>query len=463
MSGSNQTVRDLVVIGGGITGLAAAFTAGSLGKSVTLLESGPRFGGSVVTYKEGGYVVEGGPHSFLVDQPEQEEFLKEAGLWDEAIESSPVSRKRFVVRKGKVTALPTSPGSFIMGSFLSISGKLRLMAEPLLHGSAPEGEEAIGPWSERHFGREVRRGLVDPFVSGIFAGDPEKISLSSAFPKLFEIAEEHPSLFRAFLKRQKGMREKGESRFPRRMISFADGLGQMTEHLVREGSFGAIKKMVLQKIEKAPHGWAVTFSLGSDTDPTTIHCRNLLVAVPPTALGELPFEADLHEDLRVFQEVECPPVSTLSIGYRREDISHPLDGFGVLAPKNEQRKILGILFDSSLFENRAPEGEVLVSAFLGGVRSPEAARESEESMLKSVTAECRDLLGARGEPTFWKATFWPRAIPQYNLGFRSITAVLDSLEDRTEGLAFAGNARDGVSLGACLLSGIRRARGLLLG
>jgi len=461
MSGETERSADFVVIGGGVTGLAAAWTAGARGKETVLLESSERFGGSVVTHREGDYRVEGGPHTLLVNDPDLENFLRETGLWERAIESGEEAAKRFVVRGGRPVALPSGPGEFLTSSFLSWPGKLRLLMEPFFHGSAGRGEEAMGPWVERHFGREVKEQLADPFISGIYAGDPERISLQAAFPQLASIAGLHPSLFRSFLRRGKQLRQSGESRYPRRMMSFPDGLGEMVSHLARKGSFDALAGVRLHSLTKESEGWRVRFRIGSESDVQTIRSPALLVAVPPTALPELPFADGIREELAPFSQVESPPVTTFSLAFKRKEVRHQLDGFGMLCPQRENRQVLGILFDSSLFPARAPEEEVLLSAFLGGVRDPEKARLSTSELLEIVCHECGELLGSEGKPSFWKATFWPRAIPQYNLGFSKIVSRLDALEQSCPGLGFAGNARDGVALGSCLLSGVRRAEALM--
>ena len=461
MDTAEENRADFVVIGGGISGLAAAWTAGAAGAKTVLLERSDRFGGSLVTHRDAGYCVEGGPHTLLVNDPDLEDFLRKCDLWDRAIESGDSAEKRFVVRDGEPVALPSSPAGFFTSSFLSVPGKLRMMMEPFWHGKAPDGEEAIGPWVERHFGREVREGLADPFISGIYAGDPEKISVQAAFPALAEIAAKHPSLVRALFKKRKESKESGAERYPRRMMSFPEGLGEMVGHLVRKGNFDGLSGVRIRSIDREKQGWRIRYRMGAGTEVETLRTASLLVAVPPAILSELPFEEEARQVLSAFAKVESPPVTTFSIAFKREDVAHPLDGFGMLCPDREKRKILGILFDSSLFPNRAPDDEVLLSAFLGGARSPERARHDTESFLKIVKKECRELLGATGEPTYWKSTFWPRAIPQYNLGFRDLVKSLDDLEARSEGLTFAGNARDGVALGACILSGVNRAKDLL--
>ena len=451
---------DLVVIGGGITGLAAAWSASARGHDTVLLESSERFGGSVVTHHEGDYRVEGGPHNLLVNDADLEAFLREAGLWEKGIDSADEASRRFIVRRGAPVALPSGLGSFFSSPFLSVPGKIRLLMEPFCHGKAPAGEEAMGPWVARHFGREAGVGLADPFISGIYAGDPEKISLQAAFPQVAAIAELHPSLVRAMFRRRKQMRASGESRYARRMMSFPEGLGQMIGHLVRKAPFDPLAGVNIRSIKSESKGWRLRVRVGAEEDVRTIQTSKLLVAVPPTALAEMPFEDEIRKRLQPFEEVESPPVTTLSVAFKRKKVRHPLDGFGMLCPAREKREVLGILFDSSLFPGRAPEDEVLLSAFVGGVRAPERARRDTGDLLEIVTRECQELLGAEGEPVFWKSTFWPRAIPQYNLGYASIAENLNRLEDSFLNLAFAGNARDGVALGSCILSGVRRVKQL---
>jgi len=455
---TTERSADLVVIGGGIAGLAAAWTAGDHGCDTVLLEKSDRFGGSVLTHRSEGYRVEGGPHTLLVNEQGVEDFLRKTGLWDRAIDSQDQASKRFIVRRGKPVALPSGPLDFLTRPFLSPWAKGRLILEPLLHGKGPEGEEAIGPWVGRHFGREVQHGLADPFVSGIYAGDPDRISVQSAFPKLAAIADLHPSLFRAFLKHGREMKASGKHRYPRRMMSFPDGLGEMVEHLVESGKFDPLSGVQIDSIHSTSAGWTVNVRLGSNPDAIALTAKRLVVAVPPSALHRLPFAEGIRERLSLFSEVESPPVTTFSLAFKRKDVKHPLDGFGMLCPQRENREALGILFDSSLFPGRAPDDEVLLSVFLGGIRSPEKARLSTEELLQVAVKECRELLGATGAPTFWKSTFWPRAIPQYNLGYARKIEILSQIENTETGLTFAGNARDGVALGSCILSGVTRSQ-----
>lgn len=454
---------DLVVIGGGATGLAAAWTGARAGAKTVLLERSDRLGGSVLTHRDDGYIVEGGPHALLVQDERLERFLRECGIWESAVPSDPVAAKRFVVRKGRPVPLPSSPGSFLFGSFLPPLAKLRLLLEPVRHGRAPAGgEEAIGPWVGRHFGAEVREALADPFVSGIFAGDPEKISVRAAFPKLAEVADLHPSLLRAAIRRARESKRSGQSRYGRKMISFPGGLGDLIGHLSRKGGFAVNPGAGLDSIGKEDGGWRIRFRSRADGAKRSVRAGKVVVAVPPRALSELPFDPEIGDRLAGFADVVAPPVTTFAVAYRRDQVAHPLDGFGVLAPSREKRKVLGILFDSSLFPGRTPEGEVLLSAFLGGARAPDQGRLDTETCLRLVREECEALLGAKGDPVYWKSTYWPRAIPQYNLGYLRLVAAFDRIETATEGLAFAGNARDGVSLGNCILSGVSRTEGLLL-
>ena len=396
-----------------------------------LLERSDRLGGSVLTHRDDGYTVEGGPHALLVQDERLERFLRECGIWESAVPSDPVAAKRFVVRKGRPVALPYSPGSFLFGSFLPPQAKLRLLLEPFFHGQPPAGgDEAIGPWVGRHFGTEVREALADPFVSGIFAGDPEKISVRAAFPKLAEVAELHPSLLRAAIRRSRESKRSGESRYGRKMISFPGGLEDLIGHLSRKGGFAVNPGAGLEAIEKEGGGWRIRFRSGADGAKQSVRAGRVVVAVPPHALPELPFDPEIGGHLAAFADVEAPPVTTFAVAYRREQVGHSLDGFGVLAPSREKRKVLGILFDSSLFPGRTPGGEVLLSAFLGGARAPEQGRLDTETCLGLVREECAALLGAKGDPVYWKSTFWPRAIPQYNLGYGDMCAALTGSRTR---------------------------------
>ena len=446
---------DLAVVGGGVSGLSAAHAARRAGRSAVVLERSAAPGGSVHTLRQDGFLAEGGPHTLLLSDPRVSDWLEELGLLAQAVDANPAAAKRFILRGGVPTPLPHSAGSFLFGGWMSAGGKLRLLAEPFRHGRPPAGEESIGHWFRRHFGEEAAATILDPFVSGIYAGDPDQLSLSAAFPRIEEAASRHPSAVRSFLRTAKERKKSGGRRPKRRLVSFPEGLGQLPATLAAELGPAVRTRQDLQSITRESEGWRLTVN-GED-----LRARRLLLALPPEALARLPLPADLHGELQALTTIVSPPLTGVAVGYRREQIRHPLDGFGVLCPFRERRKILGILFDTTLFPGRAPEGQVLLSVFLGGRRQEDPTVLDEDALRARVLGEARDILGIEGEPTLFHPVHWPHAIPQYDLGYHRYGELFDRLEARETGLTFAGNTRDGVALGNCVLSGKDRAEKIL--
>mgnify|MGYP006268728081 CR=1 FL=1 len=446
---------DLAVVGGGVSGLSAAHAALQAGRSAVVLERAAAPGGSVHTVRRDGFLAEGGPHTLLLSDPRVSDWLDELGLLTQAVDANPAAAKRFILRGGVPTPLPYSAGSFFFGGWLSTAGKLRLLAEPLRHGRPPAEEESIGHWFRRHFGEEAAATILDPFVSGIYAGDPDQLSLSAAFPRIEEAASRHPSALRSFLRTAKERKKSGERRQKRRLVSFPEGLGQIPATLAERLGPAVRTGQDLQSIARAGEDWILTVN-GED-----LRARRLLLALPPEALVRLPLPADLHGELQALTTIVSPPLTGVALGFRREQVAHPLDGFGVLCPFQERRKILGILFDTTLFPGRAPEDQVLLSIFLGGRRQEDPTVLEEEALRARVLGEAREILGIEGEPTLFHPVHWPRAIPQYDRGYHRYRELFDRLEQRHPGLTFAGNTRDGVALGNCVLSGKDRAERIL--
>ncbi len=303
-----------------------------------------------------------------------------------------------------------------------------------------------------HFGLGVHRlSAPDPFVSGIYAGDPEKLSTCHAFPQLGQIEHTYGSLLRGHVSLARERRARGEP--PPQLISFAEGLQTLTDALALALPSHTVERRV--KIDALFPGppWELTWQ--RDGAAQTEDADAIILALPAAALATLRV-AD-KQPLATLAEIEHPPVASLFLGFRREDIAHPLDGFGLLAPARERRVLLGAIFSSTLFPERAPAGHVAITVMAGGTRQPELARLPPDALLATVLPDLCELLGMHGKPVFTHHTFWPRAIPQYNLGYGRFLAAMMATEKKLPGLFIGGHVRDGISLGACIASGLRLA------
>jgi protoporphyrinogen/coproporphyrinogen III oxidase len=439
------------VVGAGAAGLAAAYRLTRLGHDVTVYEASDRAGGSVRTERRDGFLAEHGPNSMQAPTESVAHLFRELGLDEQRVEAAPAARTRYIVRAGRPQALPLSPPAVLTSSFFSPRARLALLTEPLA-AAPPQGDESIAAFVRRRFGAEFLDYAAGPFVSGVYAGDPEALSMRHALPKLHALEREHGSVLLGGLKAGRRRRPEG-GRAPA-LISFRDGMEELVGRLA-----GALRGRVrLQHavlgVRRAERGWIVETAAGA-------HAHDgLVLAAPAHALAALPLAAASGDRLRELEAIPHPGVAALVLGFRRDQVTHPLDGFGVLAPAVERRRILGALFSSSLFPNRAPEGHVTLTVFAGGVRQPDVFALDPAALEEMALAELADLLGVSGTPVFRTLARWPRAIPQYVLGYDRFLEALGAIEAANPALRFAGSYRSGVSLGDTLRSGLDAADAL---
>lgn len=455
--------RKALVLGGGIAGITAAVALQMRGVEPFLIEKSPRIGGSIRTFSRDGFLAEGGPQTFVVEEKRLFDFLRETGVLAQAEDAAPAAKKRFIVRDGKPRVVPMSPLSAVTTPLFSLRGKLRLAAEIFVPAKRDGNAESVANFVRRRIGREMYDYALNPLVAGIFAGDPEQLDVRFAFPKVWALEQRYGSLIRgtfpnAKAKRASGLFEK------KRTLSFPQGMETLPRMLralldprrVRTHS-------ELTEIVRENNGWRAHWR--SRTAVCTFFEEDeffdeLYIATPPRTWHEIPFRDDaLQKIFATVPQITMPPVTMFTLAFPRERVAHPLDGFGMLVPEKEKRKILGTLFTSSLFRNRAPDGFVTLSTYLGGSRQPEIARLPSDAQREIVLHELGELLGASGEPVFEQRVENPFAIPQYNLGYEKFLSALDALE-KAFPLRFAGNFRGGISVAQTMSSALRAAETL---
>ncbi len=463
--------RSVAVVGAGITGLVAAYELRRKGVTVTLYESAAQTGGSIRTSHDDGFLAEHGPNSF-VSSSQVEELLRKLDLQGDVVEANPEANRRFVVRNGALLPFPLTPPAMLGTRLFSIRAKLRVLLEPLVSRGDAGVDESIASFVRRRLGREVLDYAVDPFISGIFAGDPEQLSMAHAFPRVYELERLHGSLSKGLMAQRRSSaraRAAAESTpetsqatcstastpAAARLISFVDGMQSLTDALAASLTGTLRLNCPVRLLHRAETHWEI--EAGVDGSARSHAVGAVVMATPAHVLAAMELPASLRRDASPVEQVEYPPVSTLTLGFRRSDVQHALDGFGMLIPAVERRQLLGALFTSSLFPARAPDGHVTITCFVGGARHPQAARESTAMILDRVLPDLRELLGVRGDPVYCKHVFWPRAIPQYALGYQTVKDAADATEALNPGLYLAGNYRNGVSVGDCIASGLQLA------
>lgn len=434
----------VAVIGGGIAGLTAAYRLKQRGIRVVLYEASDRMGGAILTEHGDGYLADLGPNSLTAPTPELRTLLAQLGLESSLVGASPKAHRRYIVKKNKLIPLPTSPSEILTTRLLSQSAKLAVFGEPLVDEGDSPMEESIAGFVRRRFNQEVLDYVVNPFVAGVYAGDPEQLSVRHALPKLYGLERSHGSVLKAFMgtARAKKKRKKAGEEPPAPLVSFREGMEQLPSALARELHAEVRLKAPVTAVRSGPKGWTV----GAAFQASELY-DGVVLTTPAHRIDELDLDLPIGDRLKTLGSITYPSVAVVVLGFRREDVTHPLDGFGFLVPEVERRHVLGVIFSSTLFPDRAPEGHVALTAFVGGVRNPDLAHADVPTITARVLDDLRLLLGAKGEPTFRAFHLWSKAIPQYDLTYSRFKEIMDEAERRNPGLALAGSYREGVAIG----------------
>ncbi|HVU08159.1 MAG TPA: protoporphyrinogen oxidase [Verrucomicrobiae bacterium] len=463
-------MKSVTIIGAGVTGLTAAFYLKRKGVAVTVFEAASRAGGAIQSIRKDGFLTEFGPNTILETSSKIPQLVRDLNLETRRIYTNPAAKNRYLVRDKKPVAMPSSPLGFFMTNLFSVKAKFAVLREPFVPARRDGADESVAEFVTRRLNREFLERAVNPLVAGIYAGDPEKLSVRHAFPKLLEQEQKYGSLIRGQIFGAKDRKKSGEiARSWAKMFSFDEGLQVLTDALAAQIGDSLKLNSAVTKIVQTENGWKIFTANGEFEFDAVIYCGTA------HKLAELEMDVSLNRpsatfsplsgekagmrgiDFPTFSEIRYPPVASVALGFRREGVLHPLDGFGVLIPKIENFKILGTIFSSSLFPNRAPENFVTLTSYVGGERQPELASLPADKLVELVCADLRVLLGVKGTPVFQNVVFHPKAIPQYNVGHGKFKVLLDEIESSACGLFFATNFRNGVSLGDSIVSGFNIA------
>lgn len=474
--------QQVVIIGAGIAGLVCAYRLQALGVEVRLIESSNRVGGVMQTEARDGYLIERGPNSSQGTE-ELMALVEELGLMDELAEGD-AKAPAYVYFNGRLHAVPTGAGAFIKSRLLSLGGKLRIFCEPFIGKRTATDEESILSFARRRIGHEAADRMVAPFVSGIYAGDAEKISVQAAFPRLSNLEATYGGLIRGTIAKAREARRAKKAASAvldkaaptrRRLVSFKHGMGVLPHTLavkIGEALTTGMANCRLQLADADAHETEQAAGLRADARPSPpgfiiefnhsgnhqrVSADHLILATPAKAAASLiaPLSSELS---RALDGIDYPPLAILYLAYDIDKVRTPLDGFGFLVPPSEGLNILGCVWNSSLFAGRAPQGKALLTLFVGGARKPETARLPDAELVATAHTELQKVLGIAGEPQVVGITRWERAIPQYNLGHRDRVQRVEALLSDLPGLHLIGNYLHGVSTGDVIKEADRVAR-----
>jgi protoporphyrinogen/coproporphyrinogen III oxidase len=438
---------DVVVVGGGISGLAAALALRESGRDPWLIEASPRLGGVIRTETIDGFVVEAGPDAILAQKPEGLALCRALGLAERLIPTNPTARTIFVLRQGRLhpmpegmmLAVPTRIGPFLRSRLFSWPGKIRMGLDLLLPRRRGTGDESIASFVRRRFGEEAVSRLGEPLLAGIHAGDPERLSIRATFPRFVALEARHRSLIRGMWATAPAP---SAGRAPASAFySLAGGLGELVQAIAARLPASRTRVgLALSALARRDGAFALTFA-----DGTVLTARAVVLALPPPAAA--PLLAPLApEAAALLRAIPFASTATIALGYRREDVAHPLDGYGLLVPRGEGVRSSACTFVSTKFPGRAPAGHVLLRVFVGGVRDPGVLGLDDGALAALAHDEMARVLGLRAAPRLARVYRWPEATPQMEVGHLERMVRLDALVADVPGLFLTGAGLRGTGL-----------------
>ena len=431
-------MRDVIVIGGGISGLATAYDLMLRGLDVQLLERQVRTGGNAISEGFDGFLMEHGPTTFNASVPQAVAQIDALGLLDQAHDLGPDVKRRYLRDDGKLTGIPASLTGFFTSNYLSARARARILIEGLIPRYMGD-EESIHAFASRRFGREFADKVMDPMAAGIFMGDSRELSINGAFPKLAEMERTLGSITRGVLRAKRGS-EPG-----RHLYSWDNGIGTIPQVLTNHLRGRVYTGITVSGLSRTAQGFAVKTSNG------ICNASAVVLAVQPHVAAQLLEQID-PVGAGVIGAIQAPPVNVGFFGYRREQVAHPLDGLGFLSTRDDGRILSGSQFASTMYPNRAPDGYVAISAYAGGVRNPDLVSLSETDLVAEMHGELAETLGISGAPVVTRLRRWPLGLPQYTLGHSVRQKVIAETPDRVDGLFLTGNYTKGVSVANCMKS-----------
>lgn len=459
----------VVVVGAGISGLATAYAIeqqaqqAELEVDVTVLEKEDRSGGKIWSIKEDGFLCEWGPNGFLDNKPMTLDLCRSLQIDPQLLRSDDNARKRFIYADKNLHQLPENGPSFLKSKLISWPGKLRLAGEMLVPKRTSAEDETLAEFGRRRLGAEALDKLISPMVSGIFAGNPETMSVKSCFPRIYELEQEYGGLIKAMLKLAKKKRAEikegkavASAAGPGGVLtSFNGGIQDLTEG-VSSRLRGEVKTgCEVTRIEKKQDGFIVHLQNGQCLDAEIV-----VTAAPAYAVANM-LDGFHDEGSQLLRDIPYAPMNIVCFGYQKERIQHDLNGFGYLIPKAEGCSILGTLWDSSIFPHRAPEGMALLRSMMGGATNPEAVNLSDDEVKAQTMTDLKQIMGIDCEPEFIKIYRHKNAIPQYTRGHAERLQAIESTVGATKDLILTGNAFFGVGLNDCVNASNRAAEKVL--
>jgi oxygen-dependent protoporphyrinogen oxidase len=444
------TVPRIAIVGAGLAGLAAAARLRALGLEPRVLERDNDVGGVVRTWQRDGWIIDSGACAAAEPDPSVRALLDMAGVAECTVRAGPQVATRYIVHNGAPVPLPRTTAEFTSSPLLSLGGRLRLLKERFIPAQRDVVDESVDSFARRRFGDEVADRMFDPLVASTCAGDPTRILARFAFPTVVGHEHRAGSGLQGSLRARMEARRRAKGK-PAGNWSCAAGMQQLPRRLA--SWIGGVQTgACVAAVAATRDGFNVVVGNGAPESFDAV-----IFAVPAPALGQIAFDAPESQRLAEVAAMPHASIVAVSFGFRREQVAHSLDGWRLLVPSLERRSLLSVVFPSSAFCDRAPEGHVLLTAFVGGARRPDLIDATDGDVLGLVTRELAELLGTSGDPVVTRITRWRDALPQAIAGHGRRLAAADVIESAAPGVVFSGAWRDGLSVAEVLLGGMHAA------
>ncbi len=432
-----------LIVGGGISGLVCGYALQKAGIEAQVIESSQRPGGVIHSITRDGFLLECGPQSFTSTLALRQ-LCEELGIAGQLLDAPPRA-PRYVLLHESLCPVPLNPLAFFTSPLLSTSTKWAVLHDIFSKSVPPGADESVAAFVRRKFSPQLLDRLAGPFVSGIYAGDPERLSIRSAFPQLHDAEKTTGSIVRGMLrltKAKKGPRERPT------LQTFREGNETLVRAVAKRlGPAICTEASVAEIFRQNDRSFIVRVE--SNGRQESLSTDSVIFATPTGVTGGLLRQLDSAFEA-LLTPVEYAAVAVVSVGYLKSDVGHSLEGFGFLVPRSAGLRVLGTVWNSSLFPGRAPEGHALLTSFVGGSTDPSAAKLSPEELVNLVHRELSPRLSIKSNSVFSNVTIWPRALPQYNLGHGDRLATIAKLLARFPGIWLTGNYLRGPAIGSCV-------------
>ena len=443
----------VAIIGAGISGLSFGYQLIKNNHyNFTIYESSSRCGGVISTYSDSKYLYEEGPNTFSISDKRTLKMINDLNL--EIVYPRDSSKARYILRNNEPKNIPKSFFSFLTSDFISLTTKFKILKEVFNRKKPLNETESIYDFFERRFNKEFVEYLINPFIAGTFSGNPKTLSIKHAFPKIYNLENEYKSITKGFIKSKKS-----RNQIKRSIISFKSGMEELIISLSKllEKQICLNSKVI--SIDNVDSKFVLKVSINNEI-VTRVYDK-VVVTIPTHKLNDLKLTDQYANDLKNNLNIDYPPLSTITLAYKKQDIPLPINGFGLLVPEIEKKNILGVLYLSSMFDNRAPKDETLLTVFIGGSRQPSLASLSKKEIIKLVKTDLKSIYGIINQPVYVEHKYWPQSIPQYSLDYQNHLNSLKKIERNLNGLIFTGNYIGGISLENNILNAMKSANKLI--